>query len=426
MQMFLNKDRVNGIHSAICESNVPDASEIIKYLLPFIIRRAVKIPSKVSSLGYVNRIRSNILALKRTKLLPLYEDLRSCDCVVCGGSGRSLYSLNAAMSQIAMSNIGWRNKVVVTPDDPGFPGKNMYDAAAELERRHKKTLLLINSGSGFSEDPLAMAQDLARYIEEKKSLKFSMGLVTSNSNSPLGKIVREHGHVLELKGRGKAKPSFEYSERGIMGDMFELGSLLLLSMMTEAIFRNLQVDEMFQLCEKEFDELGPMIDSNVDSQMYSRLVDLLERRSNVFLGGKGTANEIVKMTAVRLSHIKGFLGDNVYIARGVSTPHPRAGDLEILVSFSGETIPVVSWLEVFKKLKGTVLSITGSVESTLAKKSDFHITLNEEATPGQPRRFYMRAAYVLSPLPVQLMEALSQRGLKLPEYLISWYHSVTQ
>jgi len=367
-----------------------------------------------------------VLGLKRSKLLPLYEDLRSANCVVCGGSGRSLHSLNAAMSQMAMSQIGWRNKVVVTPDDPGFPGKNVYDAAAELERRHKKTFLLINSGSGFSDDPLAMAQDLARYIEDEKTSRFSMGLLTSNINSPLAKIVSEHGHVLELKGRGKVKPSFEYSERGIMGDIFELGGLLLLSMMTEAIFRNLQVEGVFELCEKEFELLGPMIDSNVDSEAYAHLVDMIERRTNVFLGGKGTANEIVKMTAVRLFHIKGFLGDNVYIARGVNTPHPRAGDLEILVSFSGETKPVISWLEIFKKLNGTVVSITGKKPSTLAEKSDFHITLEEKAKPGQPRRFYMRTAYVLSPLPVKLMEALSRKGLKLPEYLISWYHSVTQ
>ena len=45
------------------------------------------------------------------------------------------------MSQIALSQIGWRNKVVLTPDDPGFPGKNMYEAAAQLERRFKKILL---------------------------------------------------------------------------------------------------------------------------------------------------------------------------------------------------------------------------------------------------------------------------------------------
>jgi len=384
------------------------------------------IRSKISNVGYVNRIRDNLLSLKRIKLLPLYEDLKSANCVVCGGSGRSLCSLNAAMSQIAMSTIGWRNKVVLTPDDPGFPGKNMYDAAPELERRYKRTLLLINSGSGLSEDPEALAEDLARYIEERKTSMFSMGLITSNVDSPLAKIVREHGHVVELKGRGKSRPSFEYSEIGIMGDMFELGSLLLLCMMTEAIFRNLQVDGVFQLCEEEFAKLGPLIDSNVESETYTRLVDVLERRTNVFLGGKGTANEIVEMTGIRLFHIKGFLGDNVYTARGVNTPHPRAGDLQILLSFSGETKPVISWCDVFKKLNGIVLSITGTKRSTLAEKSDFKITLEETVKPGQPRRFYMRAAYVLSPLPVKLAERLSERGLKLPEYIINWYHSVTQ
>jgi D-arabinose 5-phosphate isomerase GutQ len=380
----------------------------------------------VSSLGYLNRIGRNLVNVKRNKLQLLYEALKSANCVVCGGSGRSLYSLNAAMSQIALSRIGWRNKVVLTPDDPGFPGKDMYEAAAELERRYKQTLLLINSGSGFSEDPLTMAQDLAKYIEEKKTSKLSMGLVTSNTNSPLAKLVSENGHVVELKGRGRLKPSFDYSEVGMMGDMFELGSLLLQFAMTEAIFRNLDVDEVFQLCEDELSTLGPMVDAHIESETYAHLVDLMERRTNVFLGGKGTANEIVKMTAVRLFHIKVFLGDNVYIARGVNTPHPRAGDLEILLSYSGETKPVISWCNIFKKLNGTVLAITGSKDSTLAKKSDLRITIEETTKPGQPRRFYLRAAYILSPLPVKLAEKLDERGLKLPEYIISWYHSVTQ
>jgi D-arabinose 5-phosphate isomerase GutQ len=392
----------------------------------FLEFRVSKIRNKISHIGYVNRIRNNLLGIERRKLLPLYEDLKSANCVVCGGSGRSLYSLNAAMSQIAMSQIGWRNKVVLTADDPGFPGKDMYDAATELERRYKKTLLLINSGSGFSDDPLLMAQDLAKYIEDKKTSSFSMGLVTSNLNSPLAQIVSEHGHVVELKGRGRAKPSFEYSEMGMMGDMFELGSLLLLCMITEAIFRNLTVDEVFQLCDEESAKLGSIIDSNVESETYMHLVDTLEKRTNVFLGGKGTANEVVKMTAVRLFHIKSFLGDNVYTARGVNTPRPRAGDLEVLVSFSGETKSLIVWCDTFKKLNGTALSITGTKESTLAEKSDLKITLEETAKLGQPRRFYMRAAYVLSPLPVKLAERLSERGLNLPEYIINWHHSVTQ
>jgi D-arabinose 5-phosphate isomerase GutQ len=381
---------------------------------------------KISSIGYVNKIRDNILSIRRRNLAPLYEALKAADCVVCAGSGRSLYSLNAAMSQIALSQVGWRNKVVLTPDDPGFPGKNMYDAAGDLERRYKKTLLLINSGSGYSDDPLVMAQDLARYIEEKKTSKFTMGLITSGSESPLAQITRQYGHVVHVKGRGRLKPSFEYSETGMMGDIFELGTLSLLCMMIETIFRNLEVEDVFKLCREEFGKIGAMIDANMKSEVYTQLVDLMEKRTNVFLGGKGTASEIAKMTAVRLFHIKGFLGDNVYVTRGVNTPHPRAGDLEILLSFTGETKPVILWADVMKKFNGTVLGITGSQDSTLAKKSDLRIVLEEEVKPGTPRRFYTRAAYVLSPLPVKLAERLGQRGLKLPEYIISWYHSVTQ
>jgi len=356
----------------------------------------------------------------------LYNALKAADCVVCSGSGRSLHSLNAAMSQIALSRVGWRNKVVLTPDDPGFPGKSMYDAACDLERRYKRILFLINSGSGYSDDPLVMAQDLARYIEEKKTSKFTIGLLTSAMESPLAQIARQYGHVVYVKGRGKSKPSFEYSETGMMGDVFELGTLMLLCMMIEAIFRNLEVEDVFKLCREEFEKIGAVIDANLKSETYTQLVDLLEKRTNVFLGGKGTANEISKMTGVRLFHIKSFLGDNVYITRGVNTPHPRAGDLEILLSFTGETKPVILWADVMKQFNGTVLGITGTKDSTLAKKADLKIVLEEDVKPGTPRRFYTRAAYVLSPLPVKLAERLGQRGLKLPEYIISWYHSVTQ
>ena len=137
---------------------------------------------------FANKIRDNILAIKKTNLEPFYEDLKAADCIICSGAGRSLYSLNAAMSLFALSQAGWTNKVVLTPDDPGFPGKNMYDAAGDLEKRFKKTLLLMNSGSGYSNDPLVMAQDLAMYIEDKKTDRFGMGLLTSNLESPLAEV----------------------------------------------------------------------------------------------------------------------------------------------------------------------------------------------------------------------------------------------
>jgi hypothetical protein len=139
-----------------------------------------------------------------------------------------------------------------------------------LKGRYKKTLLLINSGSGYS-DPLVMAQDLAEYIEEKKTSRFSMGLLTSTVKSPLAEIVGKYGNVVELKGRGKSKPGTEYSQTGMMGDIFELGTLELLNSMIEAIFRNLEVDDIFQLCVEEFEKICEMIDSNVYSETYTQL-----------------------------------------------------------------------------------------------------------------------------------------------------------
>ncbi len=378
---------------------------------------------KICKIGYINKIRDNLLEVKERELEPLYETLETTDCIICGGSGRSLYSLNTAMSQIATMK---DSKVVITPEDTGFPGRNMYYAAPELEKKYRKILLLINSGSGESEDPLILAEDLERYIQETRSEKFTMGLITSNLDSSIAKVVRRHGPAVKLGGRGKQMPSEEYNETGIMGDIFELGSLSLLQMMTEAIFENRSTDRVIELLEEELPKLGGMIDKNVGSEAYETTLDFLERRSDVFLGGKGTANEVSKMTAIRLSHIKKFLGDNIYIARGVNTPRPRAGDLEILISYTGETKSVITWCEIFKSLGGTVLAIIGTQGAPLDKKANNRIILEETAKPGQPRRFYMRAAYVLSPLPVKLTQVLSEKGLRLPEYVLNWRHSVTE
>jgi len=394
------------------------------YLIQLHIEGEVEeIRGKICSIEYINRIRDNLLNVKMETLLPLYEDLRSADCIVCGGSGRSLHSLNIAMSQMAtMKDF----KVVITPDDPGFPGKDMYDASSKLEKKYERILLLINSGSGESEDPKTLAEDLARYVKDTSSQKFKMGLITSNLDSSISQIVQRYGHVVNLTGRIKEGPSEEYTETGIMGDIFELGSLSLLQMMSEAVFQNRSVERVHEMLEEEFPVLGSMIDSNVDSEAYDFCVDLLERHGDVFLGGKGTANEVIKMTAIRLFHIKRFLGDNIYIARGVNTPRPRAGDLEILVSYSGETRPLVTWCNIFKSLGGIVFSIIGNRGSLLDKISDRKIVLEERVKPGQPRRFYMRTAYLLSPLPVKLAERLSEKGLQLPEYILNWYHSVIE
>jgi len=384
-----------------------------------------KIKRKISGIEYIELISDNLLKMTEKNLPPLYEDLRTADCIVCGGSGRSLHSLNIAMSQIAMMN---DPKVIITREDVGFPGRGMYDAASQLEKRHRKIVLLVNSGSGESDDPRHLAEELEKYLEETGSTKFTMGLITSNPNSSIAKIAQRHGHVVKVEGRIKQQlPSSDaYSETGIMGDLFELGSLFLLQMITEAIADGSSVERVLELISEEAPILRKITENALHSEATKAALDILERRSDVFLGGRGTAEEVAKMTAVRLFHIKKFLGDDVYIARGVNTPHPRAGDLEILISYSGRTKPVVGWCNRFRGLGGTVLSIVGREGSALDLNSDLRILLEETVEHGKPRRFYMRAAYVLSCLPILLTERLSVKGLILPEYILNWYHSVIE
>jgi 6-phospho-3-hexuloisomerase len=286
----------------------------------------------------------------------------------------------------------------------------------------------MNSGSGESDDPHHLAENLEEYLEETGSTQFTMGLITSNPNSSIAKIVQRHGHVVTVEGRKKQQlPSSDaYSETGIMGDLFELGSLFLLQMITEAIADNSPVERVLELIAEEAPFLRQITENAIHSDSIKAALDILERRSDVFLGGRGTAEEVAKMTAVRLFHIKKSLGDDVYIARGVNTPHPRAGDLEILISYSGRTKPVVGWCNRFRGLGGTVLSIIGREGAALDLNSDLKILLEETVEPGKPRRFYMRAAYVLSCLPILLTERLSKKGLLLPEYILKWYHSVTE
>jgi 6-phospho-3-hexuloisomerase len=385
----------------------------------------MKISLKISGVEYVERISENLLKMTKNDLSSLYEDLKTADCIVCGGSGRSLHSLNVTMSQIAMMN---EPKVVITREDVGFPGRGMLDAASKLERRYKKIILLINSGSGESDDPLHLAEELEKYLEKTGSTKFTMGLITSNPKSSLAKIVQKHGNVVVVVGREKKQlpASDDYSQTGIMGDLFELGSLFLLQMITEAIFEDSSVERVLELLAEEAPVLKMLTETAVDSEAIKAALEVLERRSDVFLGGRGTAEEVAKMTAVRLFHIKKFLGDDIYIARGVNTPHPRAGDLEILISYSGRTKPVVGWCNRFRGLGGTVLSVIGCKESALDLNSDLKILLEENVEVGKPRRFYMRAAYVLSCLPILLTDRLNTKGLLLPEYILKWYHSVIE
>jgi len=373
------------------------------------------------TLKYIDRIRRNVLSVKGSSLKHLYDILDEADCVIPYGSGRSYCSIKIPMSQFAKI---FPEKVVITPEDPGFPGNNMYEAARKLERRYRKIVLLLNSGSGESQEPLTVAWDLARYIDETGTDRYVIVGITSNPLSSIGSLASEYGLVIELRGRARHEEALDYTTTGIMGDTFELGSLLLVQGVVRALYEG-ERGRIKAIHRQYLDHVSELIDKHIHSEQYDALVEHLMKRANVFVGGRGSADEVAEMTVIRLSHVKYAIGDHVYQARGANTPRPRPGDLGILISCSGETPTVVRWARTMREEGCTVYSIVGNPESSLARCSDYCIPVEAGNDEG-PRDFYMYASYILSPLPIVLIGRLSEAGLRLPERLLRYYHSTVE
>ncbi len=334
------------------------------------------------------------------------------------GSGRSLYAASIPLSQLSITT----GKIVFSSDDLGFPESLVKEFMKNLEEKFGNVCVIVNSGSGESIDPKITLNEIANYIEENKSNKIKINVVTSNLYSTIGKIGQKYGNIIELKGREKL-PQWDYKSQGIMGDVYELGSAYILQAIINAVYFK-DENKIFDYIDNELPFIGSKIDEYIC--LLEDIVNILEKRCNVFGSARGTGEKVVDMTLIRLHHVKSVLGDGVYKARGINTPRPRKGDLQISVSFSGETKVVIEWVRTFKELEGYQFSISSNPNSKIIKLSDFKIILREKED-SMPRKFYIRAAFVLSPIPLLLIDKLNKKGLNLPEHLIRYlYHSVIE
>ncbi len=404
---------------------------------------------------YISRVVENVKRVRESDLRAIYEDLSEADCIILVGEGRSQGALFIGMGQI--------NKTVRTVEDIDFPGRNILDAAPKLERMHRKIVVLVNSGSGETPIPKIVAQQLAEYIEKTHSEKFKIDAIVSNPKSSVGEIARSFGSVVVLAGRddesrkrkrsGSGEDSTRNStadagvarvarekgdaredgkkeekedeekeedilESGIMNDIYELGSLLILQKIKECINEGEGFECLTAAINEEAGAIREVVSDFIRCELYGDIIDELERRNRIIIGGFGPARHVAMMTAIRLQHVKRAIGDDAYLA-GPFAPRPRAGDILFLISWSGETLPLLEWCRKHKEIGGSVYSIVGNY-STLAEQSK-SFRLNAPVSV-----FYERATFALSPLPLHLVERLRERGFELPEYIMRWFHSIMQ
>ncbi len=378
-----------------------------------------------ANIKYILTIFDNIRALNPKEVESLYYGLSSVRVIVPSGEGRSKGALSIACSEIAKMNKG---KIILDRSDIGFPGRDLYEAAPSIRNKYGPMSLLINSGSGKALIPLIDAQKLGQYISETGNIRdYRIDVVTSDPESPIGKLGSRYGSVVNLKGQvtyENFSEIKEFRETGILTDIFELGSLVLYQAIAEAMSKDASADAIFSIIENIFKEIQVMLEDKNSVEFIKRIVDDLEKRSLCFMGGLGSGLEVARMTAVRIGHIKRVLGDAVYVIRDVNLPVPRPGDIFIVISYSGETEVVVGWCKNFKKMGGKVISVVGNKDSSIHSLSDYSYVIYSPYIKGEPNRFYLKAAFLLSPLPLFLAERIEKRGLKLPDYILRWYHSI--
>jgi len=382
--------------------------------------------NEISSMTFVNRVYQNLEHANPADIEALYHDIMGAGVVLPSGEGRSKGALSIACSEMAKMRGG---KLVLDRGDIGFPGRNVIEAAPILKQRFGQVCLLINSGSGKSLMPLLDAQQLAMYVAEHGNPRdFRIDVITSERDSPIGKLGTRYGNVLVLKGREPDEApmeSKEFRSTGILEDLFILGTGVLFQSIAEALYEEAPADRVVARSKTLFTEIGSLVDQIVASDFFKGLVDALEQRHSCFFVGLGSGREVARMTAVRVGHVKRAMGDQIYVAGESNTPAPRAGDVLVVISHSGETEIVAGWCKNFKRMGALVTSIVGNPDSTIAASSDLSFTIKGDGLQGRPNSFYVKTAFGLSPLPIYLVEKVAERGLRLPEYILRWHHSVT-
>ena len=335
------------------------------------------------SVDYVNKICQNLKEIKKEEFGKLLHAVGSCRRIILVGEGRSGIALLIGIKGI--------KKRIFHEDDSSWRWRNVAEAATEFERKRGKTLVLINSGSGNTASPKETVEDLRLFIDvlkEKRGQKFLIATVTSH---PEAEIAQHCDVALELKGRDDNKEQTSPLESGIIGDQFELASMVLFRMIKEAINNNLSTEETLRAIEKEIKTIGKIIDSYLASKHYQALIKETASRQRIIRGGRGPDKKVGDLTVIRILHINRLVGREAW-PTGPLPPPPIAGDILVPISFSGETKSTLQWVETYKKAGGLIFSIVGTKDSTLSKEENSYVF------EARIEDFYVRVVFLLSPL----------------------------
>ena len=121
----------------------------------------------------------------------------------------------------------------------------------------------------------------------------------------------------------------------------------------------------------------------VSHEDVKRVTDLFFNSNRIFVYGAGRSGLVAKAFAIRLVH----LGFQTFVIGETITGPVQKGDLVIIVSGSGETIPAVMTAEITRDLGAKVVSITGKKKSEIAKYADVTLFISAACNEIERKKY---------------------------------------
>ena len=109
----------------------------------------------------------------------------------------------------------------------------------------------------------------------------------------------------------------------------------------------------------------------IDENLVDKAIELFFEAKNIFVYGAGRSGLVAKAFAIRLVH----LGFPTFVIGETITIPVKKNDLVILISGSGETIPVAMTAEIARRLGAKIISITANPDSHIARFADSPVIL---------------------------------------------------
>ncbi|RLF50768.1 MAG: 6-phospho-3-hexuloisomerase [Thermoplasmata archaeon] len=127
----------------------------------------------------------------------------------------------------------------------------------------------------------------------------------------------------------------------------------------------------FKEAIKHIDEQISQMLEEIEEKKIEEIINYFFQANNIFVYGAGRSGLVGKAFAIRLVH----LGFPTFVIGETITKPVKKGDLVVLISGSGETIPVAMTAEIARRLGAKIISITANPDSHIARFADLVVIL---------------------------------------------------